>query len=112
MTAQLTYEERLGRIDQEVGELQQGFIEAVEHLRRAPEADGSFEDRWEGIAQRMKDLRGEIKPEDFDKYVRLKPDDPRGHFALGAARFYSNRLKAALTLIDQENFSRVRFIPF
>jgi uncharacterized protein (DUF2384 family) len=67
MTAQLTYEERLGRIDQEVGELQQGFIEAVEHLRRAPEADGSFEDRWEGIAQRMKDLRGEIKPEDFDK---------------------------------------------
>jgi hypothetical protein len=67
MTAQLTYEERLGRIDQEVGELQQGFIEAVEHLRRAPEADGSFEDRWEGIAQRMKDLRGEIEPEDFDK---------------------------------------------
>lgn len=67
MTAQLTYEERLGRIDREVGELQQGFIEAVEHLRRAPEADGSFEDRWEGIARRMKDLREDIKPEDFDK---------------------------------------------
>jgi uncharacterized protein (DUF2384 family) len=67
MTAQLTYEERLGRIDREVGELQQGFIEAVEHLRRAPEADGSFEDRWERIAQRMKDLREDIKPEDFDK---------------------------------------------
>jgi uncharacterized protein (DUF2384 family) len=67
MTAHLTYEERLGRIDQEVGKLQQGFIDAVERLRRAPEADGSFEDRWEGIAQRMKDLRGDIKPEDFDK---------------------------------------------
>jgi uncharacterized protein (DUF2384 family) len=67
MTAQLTYEERLGRIDQEVGKLQQGFIEAVEHLRGAPEADDSFEDRWEAIAQRMKDLREDIKPEDFDK---------------------------------------------
>ncbi len=67
MTAQLTYEERLGRLDEEVGKLQQGFIEAVEHLRRAPEADDSFEDRWEAIAQRMKDLREDIKPEDFDK---------------------------------------------
>ena len=31
----------------------------------------------------------------FEKYVRLKPDDPRGRFALGAARFYSGQLDAA-----------------
>jgi tetratricopeptide (TPR) repeat protein len=27
--------------------------------------------------------------------VRLKPDDPRGHFALGAARVYSNQFEEA-----------------
>ena len=31
----------------------------------------------------------------FEKYVRLRPDDPRGHFALGAARFYSNQFEEA-----------------
>ena len=67
MTAKLTYEERLGNLDRQVEQLQQGFIEAIEHLRRAPEADDSFEDRWREIAQRMKGLREDIKPEDFDK---------------------------------------------
>ena len=31
----------------------------------------------------------------FEKYVRLQPDDPRGRFALGVARFYSNDLGGA-----------------
>jgi tetratricopeptide (TPR) repeat protein len=31
----------------------------------------------------------------FEKYVRLQPDDPRGKFALGVARFYSNDFDGA-----------------
>jgi tetratricopeptide (TPR) repeat protein len=31
----------------------------------------------------------------FEKYVRLQPDDPRGRFALGMARFYSSDLAGA-----------------
>jgi Tfp pilus assembly protein PilF len=31
----------------------------------------------------------------FEKYVHLKPEDPRGRFALGAARFYSGQLDEA-----------------
>jgi molecular chaperone GrpE (heat shock protein) len=67
VTAQLTYEERLGKFDQELEDLQRGFIEAVEHLRRAPEADGSYEERWDEIARRMKGLREGIQAEDYDK---------------------------------------------
>ncbi len=67
MTAQLTYTERLGKFDQELEDLQRGFIEAVEHLRQAPEADGSYEERWEEIARRMKGLRDGIQAEDYDK---------------------------------------------
>jgi uncharacterized protein (DUF2384 family) len=67
VTAQMTYEERLGKFDQELEDLQRGFIEAVEHLRRAPEADGSYEERWKEIAQRMKGLRAGIQAEDYDK---------------------------------------------
>ena len=67
MTAQLTYAERLGKFDQELEDLQRGFIEAVELLRRAPEADDSFEERWQEIARRMKGLRDGIRAEDYDK---------------------------------------------
>jgi hypothetical protein len=67
MTAQLTYEERLGKLDQEVENLQHAFVEAVEHLRQAPEADGSYEERWNAIVQRMKGLREGIQAEDYDK---------------------------------------------
>jgi hypothetical protein len=67
VTAQLTYEERLGKFDQELEDLQRGFIEALEHLRRAPEADGSYEERWDEIARRMKGLREGIQAEDYDK---------------------------------------------
>ncbi len=63
----MTYAERLGKFDQELEDLQRGFIEAVEHLRRAPEVDDSYEERWQAIAQRMKRLREGIRAEDYDK---------------------------------------------
>jgi conjugal transfer/entry exclusion protein len=67
VTAQLTYEERLGEFDQELEDLQRGFIEAVEHLRRVPEADDSHEQRWQEISRRMKALRDGVEAEDYDK---------------------------------------------
>ena len=67
MPVQMTYAERLGKFDQELEDLQRGFIEAVEHLRRSPEVDGSYEERWQAIARRMKRLREGIRAEDYDK---------------------------------------------
>jgi uncharacterized protein (DUF2384 family) len=67
VTAQLTYEERLGKLDREIEDLQRGFIEAVEHLRRAPEADSSYEGRWKEIARRMRGLREGIRAADYDR---------------------------------------------
>ena len=67
MTVQMTYAERLGQFDRELEDLQRGFIEAVEQLRRAPEVDGSHEERWQAIARRMKRLREGIQAEDYDK---------------------------------------------
>ncbi|HTR89940.1 MAG TPA: hypothetical protein VMG62_07510, partial [Solirubrobacteraceae bacterium] len=67
MTATQTYEERLGHFDRTVEELQRSFVEAVEHLRQAPQADDSYEQRWQEIADRLKGLRYEIKAEDYDK---------------------------------------------
>jgi len=67
VTAQLTYEERLGNFDKTLEELQHGFVEAIERLRQTAEADGSFEDRWQEIASRLKGLRHDIEAEDYDK---------------------------------------------
>ena len=67
MTVQMTYAERLGQFDRELEDLQRGFIEAVEQLRHAPEVDGSYEERWQAIAWRMKRLREGIHAEDYDK---------------------------------------------
>lgn len=67
MTVEMTYAERLGQFDRELEDLQRGFIEAVEQLRRAPEVDGSYEERWQAIARRMKRLREGIQAEDYDK---------------------------------------------
>ena len=67
MTAQQTYEERLGSFDRELEELQHSFIEAIEQVRQAPETDGSFDERWAVVAQRMKDLRDGIQAEDYDR---------------------------------------------
>lgn len=67
MPAQLTYEERLGKLDQSLEDLQRGFIEAVERVRQAPGADDSHEQRWQEIASRLKGLRYGIEAEDYDK---------------------------------------------
>jgi hypothetical protein len=67
MAIDLTYEERLEQLDREVSALQHMFIEAVEEVRRAPETDDSFDARWIETAERLKNLRGAIRPEDYDK---------------------------------------------
>jgi hypothetical protein len=67
MTVDLTYEERLEKLDREVSTLQRMFVEAVEEVRRAPETDDSFDARWMETAKRLKNLRGAIRPEDYDK---------------------------------------------
>jgi len=67
VTASLTYEERLSKLDHDVEELQHGFIEAIEHLHQAPEADCSHEERWLEVSKRLKALRYGIDAEDFDK---------------------------------------------
>jgi uncharacterized protein (DUF2384 family) len=66
VTATLTYEERLGKFDETLEELQRGFVAAVEHLRLAPEAEVS-EERWKATAQRLKDLRYGIEADDYDR---------------------------------------------
>jgi hypothetical protein len=67
MAIDLTYEERLEQLDREVSALQRLFVEAVEEVRRAPETDDSFDERWIETAERLKNLRGAIRPEDYDK---------------------------------------------
>ena len=67
MSTGLTPEERLEHADREVEELQRLFIEAVEQVRQTPEADGSFEDRWSALAQRVKGLRTAFNAADYDK---------------------------------------------
>ncbi|HEY3960229.1 MAG TPA: hypothetical protein VGL68_06940 [Solirubrobacteraceae bacterium] len=67
MAVDLTYEERLEKLDREVSTLQRMFVEAVEEVRRTPETDDSFDARWIETAERLKNLRGAIHPEDFDK---------------------------------------------
>jgi hypothetical protein len=67
MTVQLTSEERLEQFDREVEELKQVFIEALDQLRQSPETDGSHDERWRTIAERLKGLRAGIQPEDYDR---------------------------------------------
>jgi uncharacterized protein (DUF2384 family) len=67
VSAALTYEERLGKFDERLEDLQRGFVDAMEHLRQAPEADDSYAERWEEIAGRLKGLRYDIDAKDYDK---------------------------------------------
>lgn len=67
MTIALPTEERLKRVDREVVDLQRGFVEAVAQLQQAPEVDDSFEERWASIARRLKNIRTELEPGDYDK---------------------------------------------
>lgn len=67
MTATLTYEERLSKLDHDLEDLQQGFVEAIERLHRAPEADCSHEQRWLEVSTRLKALRHGFETDDYDK---------------------------------------------
>jgi len=67
MTMAFSPEERLERADREVADVQRLFIDAVARLQGSAEVDGSFEDRWEGVARRLKDLRTALEAQDFDK---------------------------------------------
>jgi hypothetical protein len=59
--------ERLERLDREVEELQQGFVEAVGQLQSAPQVDESHDARWTSIAHRLRHFRTELRPEDYDR---------------------------------------------
>ena len=67
MTAALTSEERLGQADQQLVDLKNGFVDALEQLQKHPEVDGSFHARLESIAKRLRALREALRPEDLDK---------------------------------------------
>jgi len=62
-----TTSERLTQLDREVGNLQQGFVSAVQQLQDAPDVDGSWTARWNGIATRLRTLCRNLAPEDYDK---------------------------------------------
>jgi hypothetical protein len=67
MTVALSPEERLERADREVASVQRLCIDAVAQLQGAPEIDGTFDERWEGVASRLRGLRAALEFEDFDK---------------------------------------------
>jgi hypothetical protein len=67
MDLTLSTEERLERVDREVVSLQEGFVEAVAQLQKSPEVDGSFDERWQSISDRLRNLRTGLDVEDFDK---------------------------------------------
>jgi hypothetical protein len=67
MSATQTYEERLSKLDEDLEQLQSGFVKAIERLHEAPEADCSHEQRWQEIAQRLKELRYGFEAQDYDK---------------------------------------------
>jgi transcriptional regulator with XRE-family HTH domain len=67
LPAALTSEERLEHFDREVEELKRGFVEAVRQLHQSPEVDTSFDERWAAIDERLRNLRTDLHPEDYDK---------------------------------------------
>lgn len=67
MSATLTSEEWLGHADEELLDLKNGFVEAIGRLRDHPEIHGSFGERLNVIAARLRALREGLRPENFDK---------------------------------------------
>jgi uncharacterized protein (DUF2384 family) len=59
--------ERLEKLDREVEDLKNGFVEVISELQKVHEDDTSFSDRWQCINVRLRQLRYDLKPEDFDK---------------------------------------------
>lgn len=58
---------RLERLDRDVEELKRTFVEAAAQLERVADEDTSFGQRWAVIGQRIRQLRSDLKPQDFDK---------------------------------------------
>ena len=67
MAADLTAEERLGQFDRSLEGLMRGFVEAVEHLQQAPEVDKAWDARWRAVSERLRGLRAELEPDDYDR---------------------------------------------
>lgn len=65
MTATTT--QRLTQLDRDVEELKNGFVEVISQLHEVDGDDTSFEDRWQRIVIRLRQLRHDLRPEDFDK---------------------------------------------
>jgi hypothetical protein len=63
----LTTEERLERIDNEVEDVKDRFVEAIEQLTEEPAVDDSFVARLGGLIERLNQLGTDLRPEDFDK---------------------------------------------
>lgn len=62
-----TPEQRLGHADQQLQDLKDTFVEAIDQLQRAPSIDGSFSDRLSSIDTRLRELRHALFLEDLDK---------------------------------------------
>lgn len=67
MTGTLTTEERLERIDHEVDDVKQRFIEAMEQLAGEPAVDDTFDARLTNVLERLNELGTNLQPDDFDK---------------------------------------------
>lgn len=65
--ATLTPEERLGRADEELLDLKNGFVEAIGQLHEHPHVDDSFHQRLKVVAKRLRALREGLRTEDLDK---------------------------------------------
>jgi hypothetical protein len=63
----MTPSERLTRLDREVEDLKQAFLDAGQQLEETPEVDGSYDERWAQIGRRLRDLRADLLPSDYDK---------------------------------------------
>ena len=59
--------ERLEKLDREVEELKNGFVQVISHEQSSGKEDSSFLDRWNDIVTRLKALRHELNAQDFDK---------------------------------------------
>lgn len=67
MTETLTTEERLERIDSEVDDVKQRFIEAMEQLAEEPAVDDTFDARLANLLERLNQLGTNLQADDFDK---------------------------------------------
>lgn len=67
LSTTMTPQERLRGLDQEVEGLKQAFVEAAAELDNAPEVDGAHQERWTTILDRVRALRTELQPQDYDK---------------------------------------------